>query len=78
MCVYADGRLIIFDEDGYLGLATATAEGLAVHSKCKIAERFSWAAPALVGTTLYVRDRRHIMALDLGKPLGPVATGAVE
>jgi hypothetical protein len=65
-CVYADGKLIILDEDGQLALATVTPERLTVHSKCKITERLSWTHPTLVGTTLYVRDRKHIMALDLG------------
>ncbi len=64
--LYADGKLIILDEDGQLALATVTPEGLNVHSKCEIAKPTSWAAPTLVGTTLYVRDREHIMALDLG------------
>ena len=63
--VYADGKLIILDEDGQLGLTTVTPEGLTVHSRCEIAKPTSWAAPTLVGTTLYVRDREHIMALDL-------------
>jgi outer membrane protein assembly factor BamB len=65
-CLYGDGKLIILDENGQLGLATATPEGLTVHSTCRVTERESWTAPTLVGTTLYVRDRRHIMALDLG------------
>jgi outer membrane protein assembly factor BamB len=65
-CVYADGKLIILDEDGELALATVTPEGLTVHAKCKVAERYAWAAPTLVGKTLYIRDRQHIMALDLG------------
>ena len=65
-CVLGDGKLIILDENGQLALATATPEGLTVHSTCNITERYSWAAPTLVGKTLYVRDRKHIMALDLG------------
>lgn len=64
--LYADEKLIILDEDGWLALATATPQGLTVHSKCKITDRLSWTAPTLVDTTLYVRDRKHIMALDLG------------
>ena len=64
--VYADGKLIILDEDGWLALATATPEGLTVHSKCKVTEHLSWTAPTLVGQTLYVRDRKNILALDLG------------
>jgi hypothetical protein len=27
----------------------------------------AWTPPTLVGTTLYVRDRRNIMALDLAE-----------
>ena len=64
-CVYGDGKLIMLDEDGQLVLATATPDDLIVHSRCRMTERLSWTAPTLVGTTLYLRDRRHIMALDL-------------
>jgi outer membrane protein assembly factor BamB len=64
--LHGDGKLIILDENGYLALATVTPEGLIVHAKCQITERESYVTPTLVGTTLYVRDRKHIMALDLG------------
>lgn len=64
--VYADGKLIILDEDGQLALATVSPDGLNVISKCTIGERYAWACPTLVGKTLYVRDRKHIMAFDLG------------
>jgi outer membrane protein assembly factor BamB len=65
-CVYGDGKLIILDENGQLGLATVGPDGMLVHSTCRVTERESWTVPTLVGTTLYVRDRKHIMALDLG------------
>ena len=65
-CIAADGKLIMLEEDGHLYLASVTAEDLKIHSKCQVAEKFAWAAPTLVGTTLYVRERKHIMALDLG------------
>jgi len=65
-CVYGDGKLIALDENGYLALATISPEGLTVHSKCQVTEHASWTVPTLVGKTLYVRDRKHIMALDLG------------
>ncbi|MBU0717473.1 MAG: PQQ-binding-like beta-propeller repeat protein [Planctomycetes bacterium] len=64
-CVYADGKVVLLDEDGTLALVTVTPEGLTVHSKCTVAERTAWAAPTLVGAKLYVRDRKHIMAFDL-------------
>ncbi len=64
-CLYADGKMIILDEDGQLALATATPQGLTVYSKCKPMERYAWAAPTLVGTKLYLRDRKNIIALEL-------------
>jgi outer membrane protein assembly factor BamB len=64
--VYADGKLIALDEQGELALASVSPKGLTVHSRCKVTEHQSWTAPTLVGKTLFVRDRKHIMALDLG------------
>ncbi|UCE62091.1 MAG: PQQ-like beta-propeller repeat protein [Phycisphaerales bacterium] len=69
-CIHADGKLIILDENGKLTLTTATPEELTVLAQDTVTERYSYSVPTLVGTTLYVRDRRHIMALDLGKPGG--------
>jgi outer membrane protein assembly factor BamB len=65
-CVLADGKLIILDLNGRLSLATATPEKLTIHAQAQVAERFALSAPTLVGRTLYVRDRKHIMALDVG------------
>jgi outer membrane protein assembly factor BamB len=64
--VFADGRFIILDEDGQLILATPSAEGLTVTSKVELLSRQSWTVPSLSGTRLYVRDRRNILALELG------------
>lgn len=64
-CVLANDKLILLDEDGHLALATTSPEGLTIHSKCKVLDRLAWTAPTLVKTTLYVRDREHIIALDL-------------
>jgi outer membrane protein assembly factor BamB len=65
-CVFGGGKLIFLDENGTLALTTVTREGFTMHSSCRIAQRHSWTVPTLVGTTLYVRDRHHILALDLG------------
>jgi outer membrane protein assembly factor BamB len=65
--VGAGNRLVILDEDGNLALATPNDTGLEVHAKAQILGERSWTAPTLSGTTLYVRDRKQIMALDLGK-----------
>jgi hypothetical protein len=63
--LYADGKLIILDEDGRLALATPTARGLNVHAQVEILTSRSWTAPTLVGRTLYLRDRKKIMAVRL-------------
>jgi outer membrane protein assembly factor BamB len=63
--VHADGKLILLDENGQLTLATVTAEGFSIQSQGKVTEKYSLTAPALVDTTLFVRDRKHILALDL-------------
>lgn len=60
-------RLLILDEDGNLALATPGDTGLTVHAKAQILGERSWTVPTLSGTTLYVRDRRQIMAIALGK-----------
>jgi outer membrane protein assembly factor BamB len=65
-CLFADGRFIILDEDGHLLLATATAEGLTVTSKVELLSNQSWTVPSLSGTRLYARDRKNILAVELG------------
>lgn len=62
----ADGKLIILDEGGQLAIASPTDKTLKVLSKCQVTERVSWTVPTLAGKTLYVRDNKKIMALDLG------------
>ncbi len=63
--VYADGKLIILDEDGNLTLATVTPAGLGIISKASLLKNRAWTAPTLAGTKLYVRDRLTIAAVDL-------------
>ena len=65
--LYADGKFIILDEDGQLGLASMSPTGLTVLAKASVLQNISWTPPTLVGTTLYARDRRTAMALDLGR-----------
>ena len=64
-CCYADGKLIVLDEDGALGLATVSPQGLKVLARAQILEHLAWTPPTLVGRTLYVRDRKTIAAYDL-------------
>lgn len=66
--LYADGKLIILDEDGNLGLATVSPRGLNALAKVPLFTSQAWAVPTLVGTRLYVRDHARIMAVELGAP----------
>ena len=63
--LYADGKVIVLDEDGVLGLATVSPQGLKVLAKASVLQHLAWTPPTLVGTTLYVRDRQTISAFDL-------------
>jgi outer membrane protein assembly factor BamB len=65
--LYADNKLIVLDEDGALGIATVSPQGLKVLSRAQILEHLAWTPPTLVGRTLYVRDRKTMAAYDLGQ-----------
>jgi outer membrane protein assembly factor BamB len=62
----ADGKLIILDEDGNLGLGVASPERFQAVAKWPMLTSVAWTPPTLAGNRLYLRDRRMIMALDLG------------
>lgn len=64
--IHADGKLIFLDEKGVLGLARVSPEGLGLLSRAAIAKEEAWTAPILVGSVLYIRDNKKILALDLG------------
>lgn len=66
--LFAEGRFIILDEDGALALASHTPEGLTVQAKAPLLNNNAWTAPSLAGTTLYARDRKTIVAVDLKTP----------
>ncbi len=58
-------RILILDEDGLLALASLAPGGLEIQAKAQVLSSRSWAQPALAGTTLYVRDQKEMVALDL-------------
>lgn len=60
-----DGRVVLLDENGTLALASLTQQGVDVLASAEVSTSPSWTVPTLVGSTLYVRDRREIMAVDL-------------
>ncbi len=68
-------QLIILDQDGDLALASLGDDGLEIHARVEILSSRAWAVPALVGTTLYLRDQKELVALDLG-PSGSPAPAA--
>jgi outer membrane protein assembly factor BamB len=65
--VHAEGKTIVIDEDGDLALVRLSPEGMNVVSQTRLFNTVSWTAPALVGTTLYARDREKIVALNVGR-----------
>lgn len=64
--LHADGKLIMLDEDGNLALAKPGANGLSILAKASVLRNLAWTVPTLARTKLFLRDRRTIMALDLG------------
>lgn len=60
--VDAGGTVIIVDENGEIALASPSRDGLHVLARKELLNANSW---TVVGSTLYVRDRKHILALDL-------------
>ena len=61
------GRLLSLDEDGTLALAKISPEGIDVLATAPVTDSVSWTLPTLVGATVYLRDQKHILALDLGQ-----------
>ena len=64
--VWADQKLITLDQDGTLMIAHPSPEGFKISAKAPVLTKLAWTPPTLVGTRLYVRDRREMVALDLG------------
>lgn len=58
-------KILLLDENGLLALGTPSPEGIEIHAQAQIFNDRSWTVPTLLGTTLYVRDRKEIQALDL-------------
>ena len=65
--VYADGKLILLDEDGNLALAQVSPQGVKTLAKAPLLANNAWTPPTLVGSKLYIRDRRSMTAVELGR-----------
>jgi outer membrane protein assembly factor BamB len=64
--VWADQKLITLDQDGNLMIAHPSPQGFKIAAKAPLLTHLSWTPPVLVGTRLYLRDRKTMMAVDLG------------
>ena len=65
--LWADGKLIVADQDGTLALCRVTPQKFELLAKASVLQSIAWTPPTLVGTRLYLRDRKTIAAYDLGR-----------
>jgi len=63
--VWADRKLIALDEDGTLMIAHPSKDGFRISASAPLLSRLSWTPPVLVGSRLFIRDRRDLMCVDL-------------
>jgi outer membrane protein assembly factor BamB len=63
--VWADQKLITLSQDGILMIAYPSPQGFKIAAKAQLLTSLSWTPPTLVGSRLYIRDRKTIMAVDL-------------
>ncbi|MGD2111324.1 MAG: PQQ-like beta-propeller repeat protein [Phycisphaerae bacterium] len=66
--IYADGKLILLDDDGTLILGNVDEGKIEINATAQILDSLTWTVPTLIDTTLFVRDRTNVMAFDLGEP----------
>jgi outer membrane protein assembly factor BamB len=65
--IAADGRLIVLGDEGTLVLVEATAEEYREKSRAQVFAGKTWTAPALSDGTLYLRDEKELVALDVSE-----------
>ena len=63
--VWADDKLITLDQSGALMIAYPSTTGFKIAAKAPLLTEIAWTPPVLVGTRLYMRDRRSMIAVDL-------------
>jgi outer membrane protein assembly factor BamB len=62
----AGDKTLALESDGTLRMVDLSPAGLATLAQAKVLDGRSWTPPTLVGTTLYLRNRREAVALQLG------------
>ncbi len=65
--VQAGDSTVMLTEDGELVLGRLSPDGFSTRGRADVVETSAWTVQTLVGTTLYLRDRAEILALDLGE-----------
>jgi outer membrane protein assembly factor BamB len=63
--VWADQKLITLDQAGTLMIAYPSPQGFKITAKAPLLTNLAWTPPTLVGTKLYIRDRKDMIAVDL-------------
>jgi outer membrane protein assembly factor BamB len=63
--VWADQKLITLDQAGTLMIAHPSPQGFKIAAQARLLTELSWTPPVVVGTRLYLRDRRTLMSVDL-------------
>jgi hypothetical protein len=63
--IRAGNQLLWLDEDGKLTLGTVSRSGFTIEATATVADGTAWTVPTLVGSRLYIRDRRSIRAFEL-------------
>lgn len=67
MSILADGRLLALDENGALHLLSASPAKFESLGKAELLTHKAWTAPTLIDGRLYLRDQKHILAVQVGK-----------
>lgn len=63
--VMAGDRIFVTDDDGSVGMAQVSREGLKVLSEAQLLKSNSWTVPVVQNGRLFVRDRHKAMAIAL-------------
>lgn len=66
--ILADGKLIVLGEKGKLALIKADPSQYTELDRARPLNRRCWTMPTLAHATLYIRDERTLLAIDLSKP----------
>lgn len=64
--VWADEKLLTLDQSGMLMIAHPSPKGFRVTARAELLTSLAWTPPTLVGTRAYIRDRKEMVAVDLG------------